>query len=702
VTSRSAPLATVVLSLVVAVTLLGGVALFVANRSVFDGNTAFLFGLFGVTSVAYAVAGTLIARRQTSNPIGWLFFAIAFFLIVGMSATEYAIHALVVDPGSLPAPAAVLALAQPTPMLFLVGLILVLYLFPTGHTTSRRWSMGAAVTLVAACVGAAVTTLTPHPIDNIWSDRLQVAHLRVRDPLAIGSLSGVGGALLSVAGWTIALGAVVGVASLFARRRSTDATTREQLRWLAYVVGAASTWIAVMLPIAAIAHSVVTDGIFWIVATPLVALGIPIAVGVAILRYRLFDIDVVINRTFVFGALAAFITLVYVAIVVGVGQLVGTTGSSPALSIVATAVVAVTFQPVRTRVQRLANRLVYGERATPYEVLSEFSERIGGTYATEELLPRMAQILAQGTAATEASVWIEDGGRLRKDTSWPGNGSAAAVAGDVQEIEANGADLAVPVRHGGELLGALSIRKRSSDPVTTTERALVDQLASQAGLVLRNARLIDELRASRRRIVTAQDERAKKLERDIHDGAQQQLVALAVRQRLATSLIGRDDEGLRATLESLQAETNEALENLRDLARGIYPPLLADRGLVEALTAQARKAAVEVSVESDGVGRYPQEVEAAVYFCCLEALQNVAKYAKAGHADVRLAPNEHELVFEVSDDGAGFDPRFTPRGTGLEGMADRLDAIGGRLEVRSALGEGTIVTGRVPVHDETG
>jgi signal transduction histidine kinase len=359
-----------------------------------------------------------------------------------------------------------------------------------------------------------------------------------------------------------------------------------------------------MIPLSIIAESVIVDDVFWLVTTFLFTLGLPVAVGIAILRYRLFDIDVVINKTFVFGGLAAFITIVYVAIVVGIGQLVGETGNT-ALSILATAIVAVTFQPVRTRMQRLANRLVYGKRATPYEVLSEFSERIGGTYAAEELLPRMAQILAQGTGATEAAVWIEEAGRLRMDTSWPTDASRHAEVTDVGEIESNGADLAVPVRHLGEVLGALSIRKRPGEPVSATERALVDDLAAQAGLVLRNVRLIEELRASRRRIVAAQDERAKKLERDIHDGAQQQLVALAVKQRLAASLVGKDDDGLRTMLEGLQAETTDALENLRDLARGIYPPLLADRGLAEALTAQARKAPIPVHVESDGIGRYP-------------------------------------------------------------------------------------------------
>jgi signal transduction histidine kinase len=696
VTPRTATRAALVLDVLIGLLWGAGVVLTLANRpDFFDPNAAFLLGLFGATAAAYAVAGTLIARRQPSNPIAWLFFAMAIFLISGLTATEYGVHALVVDPGSLPAPEVVLALAEPTPMLFSVGLILLLYLFPTGSTSGRLWRVAMWITVLAAVVGSALVVLRPHTITDIWSDRLSLIGLAVRSPLGVEPLRGMGGLIL-VTGSTIALGAVLGVTSLFARRRSADATTREQLRWLAYVVGAATAWIVLGLPLVAIANNEVGYEIFWIVVTPLVALGIPIAVGIAIVRHRLFDIDVVINKTFVFGGLAAFITIVYVAIVVGIGQLVGETGNT-ALSILATAIVAVTFQPVRTRVQHLANRLVYGKRATPYEVLSEFSERIGGTYAAEELLPRMAQILAQGTGATEAAVWIEESGRLRMDTSWPADAPRHAEAADVGEIESNGADLAVPVRHLGEELGALSIRKRPGEPVSATERALVDDLAAQAGLVLRNVRLIEELRASRRRIVAAQDERAKKLERDIHDGAQQQLVALAVKQRLATSLVGKDEEKLRAMLEGLQAETTDALENLRDLARGIYPPLLADKGLAEALTAQARKASIPVHVEPDGIGRYPQEIESALYFCCLEALQNVAKYANATRVDVRLSESADELAFEVRDDGQGFDASSAKRGSGLQGMADRLEAVGGRLDVRSSPGTGTTVAGHVPV-----
>jgi signal transduction histidine kinase len=235
----------------------------------------------------------------------------------------------------------------------------------------------------------------------------------------------------------------------------------------------------------------------------------------------------------------------------------------------------------------------------------------------------------------------------------------------------------------------------ASDPLGFDRERLVEDVAAQTALVLANVRLIEELRESRRRIVTAQDERAKALERNLHDGAQQQLVALAVKQRLAGSLVDRDPAQAKGMIDTIQAETQEALETLRDLARGIYPPLLADKGLGAALEGQARKAALPVDVETEGLGRYPQEVEAAVYFCCLEALQNVAKYADASRATVRLVGNDGVLRFEVRDDGAGFDPSSTSFGSGLQGMADRLDAVRGSLQVRSAPGEGTTITGAV-------
>jgi signal transduction histidine kinase len=277
-----------------------------------------------------------------------------------------------------------------------------------------------------------------------------------------------------------------------------------------------------------------------------------------------------------------------------------------------------------------------------------------------------------------------------------------AVADD-DPGEVSATEMREPIRHQGELLGALSIVKRPGESITPTEDKLVRDLAAQAGLVMRNVALteqlmdhIEQLRASRQRLVHAQDEERRKLERNLHDGAQQQLVALSVKLRLAEGLVDRDSEKTKAMLADLQTETGQAIEDLRDLARGIYPPLLADKGLVAALEAQARKGSVATSVEAENVARYPQQVEAAVYFCALEALNNVAKYSGASNAEVRLAQTNGDLTFEVSDDGAGFDSARTSYGTGLRGMADRVEAIGGVLKIRSAPGEGTSVTGRIP------
>jgi signal transduction histidine kinase len=230
-----------------------------------------------------------------------------------------------------------------------------------------------------------------------------------------------------------------------------------------------------------------------------------------------------------------------------------------------------------------------------------------------------------------------------------------------------------------------------------SKERLIRDLAAQAGLVLRNVRLIQDLRSSRQRLVAAQDEERRKLERNLHDGAQQQLVALAVQLKLARTMLERDPATVGGMLETLQTSAADALSDLRDLARGIYPQLLADRGLAAAIEAQATKSAVPTSVRNDGVERYPREVEAAVYFTCLEALNNVAKYSAATAATVSLAQANGTLTFTVADDGVGFTVESTANGTGLQGMADRLDAIGGALEIRSAPGEGTTILGRVPV-----
>jgi signal transduction histidine kinase len=321
----------------------------------------------------------------------------------------------------------------------------------------------------------------------------------------------------------------------------------------------------------------------------------------------------------------------------------------------------------------------------------------------------MARVLAEGTGAERAEVWLRSSGVIRPAASWPeANGAGPgqeAVPVQGQILPDLPGSQAVPVRHQGELLGALTVTKRQGESLTPIEQKLLDDLAHQAGLVLKNVGLtaellarLEELRASRQRLVSAQDNERRRLERNLHDGAQQHLVALKVKLGLAEAFAETDPARAKQLLAELKGDTDEALDTLRDLARGIYPPLLADKGLAAALEAQARKATLPVEIDADGVGRYPQEIEAAVYFCVLEALQNVQKYADAGTATVRLTEREGELLFEVEDDGKGFDPPTQKKGLGTQNMADRIDALGGALDLESSAGNGTRIQGNVPIH----
>jgi signal transduction histidine kinase len=369
-------------------------------------------------------------------------------------------------------------------------------------------------------------------------------------------------------------------------------------------------------------------------------------------------------------------------------------------------VVALLFQPARQWARRVANRLVYGERATPYQVLSDFADDMAEQLDYDKAVAKMVTVLASATGAIRAEAWIRVGPELRPVTIWPDGSSppdALPLADGVDLPAFAAASRAVAVRHGNELLGALALHKPRNEPLTQAEDKLLQHLASQAGLVFRNGRLtaelqatIEELRASRRRLVKAQDEERRKIERNLHDGAQQQLVALSIQLGLLDESAD-DAASVRQLTPELQKSAQAALDDLRALARGIYPPLLADQGLVLALQAQARKTAVPVTIEADGIQRYPQDVEATVYFCALEALQNIAKYADASRADVGLSCSGGSLQFTITDDGTGFDTAAARDGTGLQGMADRLAALGGTLHLRSQPGQGTTVSGRLPV-----
>ncbi|CAN5727343.1 hypothetical protein BH18ACT17_BH18ACT17_00060 [soil metagenome] len=639
---------------------------------------------FSAFLLTFPAVGFFVLSRRPDARLGWLMVSMGIAQALFGPPTAYGAYAVQHD---LPLGPLGLALGGPgwVPFIGISGYLLLL--FPDGRLPSPRWRWLAWTCGIGLMLVMVAIWFNP-------GDFADSGFPEIDNPIGIDALERIleGFFVLLLSAPLLVVG---GAVSLVVRmRRTTDDVVRHQIRWLTY----AAALIAALFGLAwvpGLGNNDEWSG--WIQSLGALSfILIPITIGIAILRYRLYDIDVVIRKTLVFAAMAAVIAAVYVGLVVGVGALVGS-AQSPLLSALAAAVVALLFQPVRSRARRFADRVVYGKRATPYEVMSTFGDQLAGTYSADDVLARTARVLAEGVGAERAHVWLQVGDGMREFAAWPD---------DAPERDD---DFTTEVRHQGELLGALSVAMPPNDPMDPSKERLVRDLAAQAGLVLRNERLTSalksrlvELQAAQKRLVAAQDQERRKLERNIHDGAQQQLVALQVRQRLAEQLVERDPEKAKAMLAELQIDTGKALDDLRDLARGIYPPLLADQGLEAALQAQARKAAIPITIEADGVGRLPQEIEAAVYFSALEALQNTAKYADATRAWIDLERTDGHLRFTVRDDGRGFDPSVASYGTGLQGIADRLGALDGAIEVESAPGSGTTVSGRVPVGLEIG
>jgi signal transduction histidine kinase len=453
--------------------------------------------------------------------------------------------------------------------------------------------------------------------------------------------------------------------------------------WVTYVMSltGVGTVAAVMLfPVAAIQPGI---------GGPTVIGTVVIAFVVAIVRFRSRDINVVVSKAILWGMATAFITALYLAVVIGFGVAISSQMSANlALSVVAAIVAAGVFQPAREQVERLANRLVYGKRAAPYEVLAQFSRDLATLYPSSDLLPRMARLLADGIGGAGAEIWLRSANGMRPVAGWPEH--AAHLGSRHMRLDTR----TVAVQHQGEVLGMLAVHMRPGSPLTAPDERLLTDLAGQAGLILRNAKLIEELRTSRERLVTARDAERRRLERDIHERVERRLatVAAALDSQWATAQSPEE----RRVVTELRQECANARSQLQDLARGVYPPLLADQGLVAALDAHAHTLALTVNIVSGGVGRLAQDVESAAYFCCLEALQNVAKYAQARGVVVMISLSADRLQFGVDDDGIGFDQAATRRGAGLQNMADRAQALGGFVEVHSSPGNGTRVRGWLP------
>jgi len=423
-------------------------------------------------------------------------------------------------------------------------------------------------------------------------------------------------------------------------------------------------------------------------------------------------------RITVIVGLAAFVAAVYVIVVIAGGAILGenSTPSLP-LSVLATTIVALAFEHVRRSLHAGAVRMFSRGGASPYDVLSHFSQTVTGGYATEELPDRMARLLAEGTNAQWAQVWLMVQDRLTLASSWPSiieNDTVNAPpqpAPGARDLTAPGRR-AITVRHGGRIYGVFRLQERDDAALSSVEERLFAGLAAQAGLVLRLVGLraelaarrdelavrADELHQSRDRLIAAQDAERRRLERDIHDGAQQHLVALAVNLRVVEAVARKDPDRAGRILATQAEAARAAIDTLSELSRGMYPRHLADSGLGTALRGAFVGSVVPVVVRADDV-RLPPPIEAALYFFASEAVQNAAKHAHASRITAQLRASNGTACLTIADDGVGFVPEqvVAGGGNGLANMRDRVEAVSGVVSFDCSSGSGTRVSATVVV-----
>jgi len=649
------------------------------------GGWSFLFETdavyFGVLGFGFGVLTWVMIPSQARNGAVWALAWAALFaslFAAGLGAAVLlsrdsfpgigveAFAALSPVDFSLPAATALHFRFWTVPAALWLPLTLGLLLFPDGRPLTPKWKWVGWWSVSSITVASVASAFAQHPRSNL--------------PINSGTYPGVLGALNDTSFLLASLSALVSVASLVVRYRRSTGAIRNQIRWIAS--GGAAFAAALML------GPQFDQGGPTSLASGLLGIGafslLMVSFGIAIMKYRLYDIDVVISKTVTYGVLAGFITGVYALLVVGIGSLLGG-GDEPnlALSIAAVAVVAIAFEPLRSRVQRGANRLVFGKRATPYEVLSKTTTRLADSGSPEETLAQVARLVVDGTGAAEAVLWLKIGDHMQPHSAAPPEalGELAGFPVVDHQLPDIPGEASVPVRHRDELLGALSITKPRGQSVTSADERVLADVAAGSGLLLRNiglnaelAERAEQLRVSRRRLVAAHDAERHRLERDLHDGAQQQVVALKVKLGIARTLAEREGAIKVAEIVSgLASTTQEAVDAMRAVAHGIYPPLLETEGLETALAAVKRTVPVPVELVVTGLDRHERSVEESVYFAVLGTLSQAVD-AGATVVTITLHGSADTLTFSVDTDSAVGD---------VVAVEDRIAALGGNLTVTS-------------------
>jgi signal transduction histidine kinase len=617
-----------------------------------------------------AVAGLLIALYRPSNPIGWLLLADAVNVAFGFLATPYAHYALITNPGSLPGARWMLLWSSAGwPALFALPVALVLA-FPNGRLPSRRWRPIAIATVVSFAALQVAVLFEPQnyvaPYTHVTSPlpSLPAIVRTALTPFWLGAF-----ASLFAAAWAVR-----------SRFRRAAGVERLQLLWLAYG--------AVLIPltlIACLVESAVGNGGEG-PATPIVLVVgltvVPAAIGIAVFRYRLFDIELIFSRTLVYATLTTGVVAGYLVIFLAVDQLVGIRGVA---GVIAAALVAMGFQPLREVLQRRVHRLVYGDRSDPYAALARLGQRLQSAPDPSEVFTTIVDGVSAALRLGYCAV------SLRRDDT-------LEVAAE-QGIRGREPEFVLPLSYQGDEIGQLIAEPAPRSVLSATDRQLLDDLARQAGAAVHSVRVMSDLQRSRERLIAAREEERLRLRRDLHDGLGPTLAALVFKIGLIRDSVRDDPARSDRLLQELGGETKNAIADIRSLVYALRPPALAELGLVGALREQAallgESTGLEIAVASPHLPELPPAVEVAAYRIVTEALTNVARHAQASRCDVELDLRDG-LEIDVYDDGIGFAESARP-GVGLRSMRERADELGGSFTAGKCAPHGTRIQVRLPV-----
>ena len=567
------------------------------------------------------------------------------------------------------------------------SLVYLLMVFPDGKIFPPRWRLWVLLFASAKVLGAILEVMSIQPGARIFNSTL------TSNPFFLPALAQYQNGLTATVGAVgplILIGVMMGVASLVLRYRSSSRRVQQQIKWL--------LWWAVIFVLMMPLYYLILFGIpignaQITVLIPLLLyfnLGVLLiaAIGIAILRYRLFDIDLILNRTLVYGTLIGIVISAYV-LIVGLISKQFQSSQSPIIAILATGLVALLFNPLRQRLQRGVNHLLYGKRDDPYAVLSRLGQRLDAAYAPESILSTIVETVAQTLKLPHVAITLHQGGEF----------NIAAQFGSSKNEP-----ITLPLIYQGEPVGELILAPRApGEHFTAAERQLLEDLARQAGVAAHAVRLTADLQRSRERLVSAREEERRRLRRDLHDGLGPQLASLVLKLETARNRMA-DDPQAAALLTDLSMRTQEAVADIRRLVYGLRPPALDELGLVMALregaTQYDQQGSNGLNITFDMPDRLPPlpaAVEVAAYRIAQEALTNVVRHAGARTCFVRLRLDESVgiLCLEVQDDGKGLSiPRRV--GIGLSSMRERAEELGGTLTITSLSTGGTSVLARLP------